>query len=232
MRSFPGETALPGGRMEDEDGSVVETALREAREEIGLGLEERRASLQTIGTMEPFLSKNLLFVVPVVAFTPVSAETLLEGFTPNAAEVGAIWSWPLKDLLGHEARPSRSRSPLATEYSYTDVHWLSGRTFRLHEFQAREMKSPITGLTADILMTLAMTAYGLERPYSFERYAKNQLTNKEMIKLVLEGKAGKDGDTRSSTKRGVRVTEDTVAAVAAAATAAAPTDGAEASSNQ
>jgi 8-oxo-dGTP pyrophosphatase MutT (NUDIX family) len=42
MRSQPGQFALPGGGVEPEDADVRATALREAREEIGLRAEEVR----------------------------------------------------------------------------------------------------------------------------------------------------------------------------------------------
>lgn len=50
---FVGEVALPGGKVEDGDASYAETALREAKEEIGLD-----PSLVTVVTcLEPFVSK-------------------------------------------------------------------------------------------------------------------------------------------------------------------------------
>ena len=48
-----GEVALPGGKKEEGDANDVETALREAKEEIGLD-----PSLVTVITvLEPFTSK-------------------------------------------------------------------------------------------------------------------------------------------------------------------------------
>jgi hypothetical protein len=191
--------------MEDTDADIAATALREAQEEIGLSLPSEE--LRIIGTLSPFLSKNLLFVIPVIAFTPRRAKELLKTFRANEAEVGAIWTWPLRDFLGLD--PPKIGSPEIVRYAYIDVTWLMGAKYRLHEFHHEEMGSPVTGLTADILVATALTAYGVEEP-GFERSASNQLSNEAMVKAVLEGKAGLHGDTRSSLRKG-RVTEDTSA---------------------
>lgn len=229
MRSFPGETALPGGRMEDGDTDIAATALREALEETAL--DAQKNDIKVITTLQPYLSKNLLFVIPTVAYTHTTAEDLLKQLKPNAAEVGAIWTWPLRDMLGLESSSSvdglhakqvtngdsvkdtkiSHRQHRQVKYSYRDVKWLSGASFRLHEFQHEDMGSAITGLTAEILLEVALTAYGMKQPY-FERSAPGQLSATEMVQAVLEGRAGLDGDERSSLRKG-KVAEDTIAAV-------------------
>lgn len=226
MRSFPGETALPGGRMEEGDIDIAATALREAFEETAL--DAQKNGIKVVTTLQPYLSKNLLFVIPTVAYTHTTAEDLLEQLKPNAAEVGAIWTWPLRDMLGLESSSSvdglhakqvtngdsdrHTNTPhRQIRYSYRDVKWLSGANFRLHEFQHEDMGSAITGLTAEILLEVALTAYNMKQPY-FERSAPGQLSATEMVQAVLDGRAGLDGDERSSLRKG-KVAEDTVAAV-------------------
>lgn len=201
MRSFPGETALPGGRMEEQDASIAATALREAEEEIAL-----TAATRVIATLPPFLSKNLLFVVPVVAFVEQLDTALIQSLKPNAAEVGAIWSWPLHGFLGF---PSKKPDE-AVEYAFTDVKWLLGRRFRLREFRHPKMASAVTGLTADILLDVALAAYEVSEP-GFEYRSPGQMTGPEMIQAVLNGRAGKEGDERSSL-RGQKVKETVIPA--------------------
>ena len=65
MRSHPGDTAFPGGKFDDVDGTVETTALREANEEIGLPLNQMQ-NLLYLTTLFPFTSATLLVVVPVV----------------------------------------------------------------------------------------------------------------------------------------------------------------------
>jgi len=48
-----GEVALPGGKMEERDKDDAETALREAKEEIGLD----PSHVKVVTTLEPYLSK-------------------------------------------------------------------------------------------------------------------------------------------------------------------------------
>ncbi|KAL0684877.1 hypothetical protein Bca4012_051725 [Brassica carinata] len=64
LSSHPGEVALPGGKRDEEDADDIATALREAREEIGLD-----PSLVTIiSVLEPFVNKKGMSVVPVIGF--------------------------------------------------------------------------------------------------------------------------------------------------------------------
>ena len=190
--------------MEAEDQDVVETALREAQEEIGLALPS--SMLKVLNTLTPFLSKNLLYVVPVVAFAHMDSEDLVNSFHANVAEVSSVWSWPLRDFLG--LQDNESQKNLAVRHGHRDVTWLHGKKYRLHEFCNAAMASPVTGLTADIVLETALMAFGKDKP-GFESKALGQLSNMEMVEAVLGGEAGLYGDTRSSIGK-ARVIEDTV----------------------
>ena len=63
MYIVAGEVCLPGGKRDADDTSNVATALREAREEIGLDA----ANVRVIGCLQPFLSKHLLSVGPATS---------------------------------------------------------------------------------------------------------------------------------------------------------------------
>ncbi|KAH0635821.1 hypothetical protein KY289_035736 [Solanum tuberosum] len=52
LSTHPGEVALPGGKMDEEDLDDSVTALREAKEEIGL----KSSLVQVITNLEPFIS--------------------------------------------------------------------------------------------------------------------------------------------------------------------------------
>jgi 8-oxo-dGTP pyrophosphatase MutT (NUDIX family) len=73
LRSHSGEIAFPGGGVEPLDGSPVETALREAQEEIGLD----PAQVEVLNTLPPlFTSVSNYLITPVVAFLPRGLGTL------------------------------------------------------------------------------------------------------------------------------------------------------------
>ena len=67
LRLHSGQIAFPGGGADPGDRSLIETALREAREEIGLD----SSGVRTLGVLPPMLTvvSNFL-VVPVVAWLP------------------------------------------------------------------------------------------------------------------------------------------------------------------
>nr|XP_018684694.1 PREDICTED: nudix hydrolase 15, mitochondrial-like isoform X2 [Musa acuminata subsp. malaccensis] len=72
LSTHSGEVSLPGGKADEGDADDRETALREAKEEIGLD-----PSLVTIvAVLEPFLSKHLLRLIPVFAI-PVTQLLLI-----------------------------------------------------------------------------------------------------------------------------------------------------------
>ena len=67
LRSHSGEIAFPGGAVDPGDDSVIMTALREAREEIGLD----PARVEVLGVLPPgFTAVSNFVIIPVVAFLP------------------------------------------------------------------------------------------------------------------------------------------------------------------
>ncbi|KAK8575196.1 hypothetical protein V6N12_062872 [Hibiscus sabdariffa] len=62
LSSHSGEVSLPGGKADEGDKDDGDTATREAKEEIGLD----PSLVNVITVLEPFLSKHLLRVVPVI----------------------------------------------------------------------------------------------------------------------------------------------------------------------
>ncbi|KAG9127922.1 hypothetical protein FRC07_007573 [Ceratobasidium sp. 392] len=96
LRTYGGDTSLPGGRVEPNDRSIEDTARREANEEIGLPIDKRRIPLLCI--LEPFLSGNNLIVTPVVVL--IKDQSLKPKL--NAPEVDLLFTHPLRACLYEE----------------------------------------------------------------------------------------------------------------------------------
>ncbi|TYI77687.1 hypothetical protein E1A91_D06G158700v1 [Gossypium mustelinum] len=147
LSSHSGEVSLPGGKADEGDKDDGDTATREAKEEIGLD----PSLVNIITVLEPFLSKHLLRVVPVIgvlndrkAFKP----------TPNPAEVDAVFDAPLEMFIKDENRSAEERE------------WM-GEKYLLHffDYEIENKRYLIWGLTAGILIRAASVVY--QRPPAF-----------------------------------------------------------------
>lgn len=90
LSTHSGQVALPGGRVDPEDGGVIPAALREAHEEIGLD----PARVEVIGTLPEYVTGTAFHVTPVVALVE-------PGFAlvPNPFEVADVFEVPLDYLM-------------------------------------------------------------------------------------------------------------------------------------
>ncbi|KAJ7634545.1 NUDIX hydrolase domain-like protein [Roridomyces roridus] len=176
LRTHAGQTALPGGRADESDIDVVQTALREAHEEVALPLSSPH--IHTVATLEPFISLHRLVVTPIIAL--LTDPTLISTLRASQDEVSLIFSHPLEAILDPSILLKETLAAAGTEdwiyetelHSTTDsvVAALGDATYRMHRF--RSTASPVKGLTADILMHVAEVAFG--RPPVYERWAEGQ----------------------------------------------------------
>lgn len=90
LTDHPGQISFPGGRTEPHDSSAVETALREAEEEIGLS----PASVQVLGMLPTYTTVTSYIVTPVIGIVQ-SGLTL----RPDPLEVSEIFEVPLAFLM-------------------------------------------------------------------------------------------------------------------------------------
>ncbi|KAF8490269.1 hypothetical protein F5888DRAFT_1910021, partial [Russula emetica] len=97
LSSYAGDTALPGGRIDDDGKTIEDTALtfkrREVFEEIGLPQDKDKLPLLCI--LDPFLAGNEVLVTPVVVL--ILDNTLKPVL--NAPEVDTLFSHPLASFL-------------------------------------------------------------------------------------------------------------------------------------
>lgn len=94
LRHHGGEVAFPGGKRDSVDNGVVDTALRETEEEIGLSMHR----VIVIGALDEMETRSLSRVRPIVGVfdetTPLKA---------NESEVQAIFTVPLSFFI-HDKR--------------------------------------------------------------------------------------------------------------------------------
>jgi len=99
LEHHAGQISFPGGRAEAEDAGPVDTALREAEEEIGL---KRQHIFEIAGFLDLYQTVTGFLVTPVVGFVAPPFELTLDGF-----EVAEAFEVPLDFILdpkNHEQR--------------------------------------------------------------------------------------------------------------------------------
>lgn len=92
LNGHKGQVSFPGGSVDENDASYVETALREACEEVGICSESDLKIIGRLTTM--WIPPTNFDVHPVVATMSKEPE-----LTPNSHEVAEILHMPLKALL-------------------------------------------------------------------------------------------------------------------------------------
>ena len=112
-----GQVCFPGGTRDSSDSSLLQTALREAEEEIGLMAKD----VEILGELDDRVTLTSDYVIsPFVAFVPNSYH-----FKANGREIREIFSIPLSFLLDETNFKQESY-----EYEY-EGHIIWGATARI-----------------------------------------------------------------------------------------------------
>ena len=103
-----GQVAFPGGFMDSGEHDPVQTALREAEEEVGL-LRER---VEILGSLDDHIARTA-----TVAVTPIVGRIIdLPPLTPGTGEVARIFTIPLEDLANPDRWSERTERARGRTY--------------------------------------------------------------------------------------------------------------------
>lgn len=131
LRAHAGQVAFPGGKPEPHDDDLVETALREAREEVALPA----AGTTVLGRLDPVPTPTGFLIVPFVGWAP-------PGWQPQAAS----------------PEVHRVLTPRLSRLSEPGVHRIAGqrtwrgRQYELHEYAVHD--PPVWGATGRMVWDL------------------------------------------------------------------------------
>jgi len=127
MRRHAGEISFPGGRRDESDADLVATALREAKEEIGLD----PAAVEICGALPPAATFVTGYRIhPFVGAVANPEQLALE---PNPGEVETVLAFTVRALREGYAmrRLVRRGVPIHTPTYEVDGHLIWGATARI-----------------------------------------------------------------------------------------------------
>ena len=93
LKTHSGQVAFPGGMRDEEDETVLATALREAEEEVGLAPKD----VELVGQLSEVLSKYKIAVTPYVGFVDPDVR-----LTPDPSELDSIFKVPIQFFIDTE----------------------------------------------------------------------------------------------------------------------------------
>lgn len=153
LRLYPGLTVLPGGKMDPTDASVVDTALREAKEEVGL----QPSSVRVLGVLPPLLLRHGHLTYAVVGFLDDCERVWRRPV--NKDEIDSVFRLPLHRFLSTRhvhGFVTRLQHPInVLVHTIGLVNFVPGETSG-ESGQLRE----VWGMTATFVIETAMLAYG------------------------------------------------------------------------
>jgi 8-oxo-dGTP pyrophosphatase MutT (NUDIX family) len=126
VKYHKGEISFPGGAVDEEDLELINTALREAHEEIGL----KKSDVQIIGILDDIVTITGFIVTPIVGLFPYPYP-----FKVSEVEIAELIEVPLSSLLREESFSEKEiirggQKEVVYAYEY-ERHIIWGATARI-----------------------------------------------------------------------------------------------------
>jgi 8-oxo-dGTP pyrophosphatase MutT (NUDIX family) len=126
VKYHKGEISFPGGVVDEGDRELIHTALREAREEIGL----KESDVQIIGILDDIVTITEFIVTPIVGLFPYPYP-----FKVSEVEIAELIEVPLASLLDENSFSEREifrggQKEIVYAYQY-GKHIIWGATARI-----------------------------------------------------------------------------------------------------
>lgn len=147
LRRQPGEVCYPGGRIDDQDTSEKEAAVRETIEELGL----KREDITQVSPIDFFISPFGMIIYPYVGMIRD-----INCIHPNPGEVGEIFTVPLSFFLNTEPEIFNVNFKAEPEANFPFELIIGGQNYnwqtrQLEEYFYKYENRVIWGLTARII---------------------------------------------------------------------------------
>ncbi len=134
LKHHPGQVSFPGGKVEPSDKNLIETALRETFEEIGISAD----SIQILGQLNSYHTISGYVVTPVIAFVDAN-----QNYAIDENEVSEIFHVPLQHFL-HE--PNHHTVNLKHKGKNHPVHFMPYQGYNIWGATAAMLKDLVTHL--------------------------------------------------------------------------------------
>ena len=133
-----GQISFPGGTMDKVDSTIVDTALREAWEEVGLP----RTSVEILGLLSDFCTPSGFCITPVVGFLSPDPSYVL-----NKTEVSEIFDVPLSFFL--DPRNERKEKRIRFD-KMMNVYFYNYGTYEIWGATAEILRNFLQALNTEI----------------------------------------------------------------------------------
>lgn len=114
LAHHPGQVSFPGGSVDEVDGSAVETAMRETREEIGIP----ESTIQPIGFLDRFDTISDYRVLPVVGLLESGLKWI-----PDRSEVDEVFTVPLSYITDESRFRKTQREYRGVNHTIWSLTW-------------------------------------------------------------------------------------------------------------